>query len=83
MPEVLGVGYDYVERVLGGDFALKTVVLLAVLKIVATADLLRHQATPAASSVPACSSARRSAAQSVRSRMRCFPRRPRDPEPMR
>ncbi len=37
MPEVLGVGYDYVERVLGGDFPLKVVVLLAVLKIVATA----------------------------------------------
>ena len=37
MPEVLGVGYDYVERVLGGDFPLKTVALLAVFKIVATA----------------------------------------------
>jgi chloride channel protein, CIC family len=37
MPEVLGVGYDYVERVLGGDLALKTVALLAILKIVATA----------------------------------------------
>jgi chloride channel protein, CIC family len=37
VPEVLGVGYDYVERVLGGDLALQTVVLLAVLKIVATA----------------------------------------------
>ncbi len=37
MPEVLGVGYDYVERVLGGDLVLRTVVVLAVLKIVATA----------------------------------------------
>jgi CIC family chloride channel protein len=37
MPEVLGVGYDYVERVLMGDLALKTVAILAVLKIVATA----------------------------------------------
>jgi CIC family chloride channel protein len=37
VPEVLGVGYDFVERVLGGDLALKTVVLLAFLKIVATA----------------------------------------------
>jgi len=37
MPEVLGVGYDYVERVLGGDFPLKTVILLAVFKIIATA----------------------------------------------
>jgi CIC family chloride channel protein len=37
MPEVLGVGYDYVERVLGGDLALRTVALLAILKIVATA----------------------------------------------
>jgi len=36
MPEVLGVGYDYVERVLGGDFPFKTVALLAVLKIIAT-----------------------------------------------
>ena len=24
VPEVLGVGYDYVERVLGGDIALRT-----------------------------------------------------------
>jgi CIC family chloride channel protein len=37
MPEVLGVGYDYVERVLMGDLALKAVTILAVLKIVATA----------------------------------------------
>jgi chloride channel protein, CIC family len=37
MPEVLGVGYDYVEQVLGGDFPLKTVALLAALKIAATA----------------------------------------------
>jgi len=37
MPEVLGVGYDYVERVLGGDFPLRIVAALIVLKIVATA----------------------------------------------
>jgi chloride channel protein, CIC family len=37
VPEVLGVGYDYVERVLGGDMALKTLILLAALKIIATA----------------------------------------------
>lgn len=37
LPEVLGVGYDYVERVLGGDLAVKTIAMLAVLKIVATA----------------------------------------------
>lgn len=37
VPEVLGVGYDYVERVLGGDLAVRTLVLLAVLKIAATA----------------------------------------------
>lgn len=37
MPEVLGVGYDYVERVLGGDMALRTVIILAILKIIATA----------------------------------------------
>lgn len=36
MPEVLGVGYDYVDRVLGGDFPVKTVALLAVLKVIAT-----------------------------------------------
>lgn len=36
MPEVLGVGYDYVDRVLGGDFPVKTVVLLAVMKLIAT-----------------------------------------------
>lgn len=37
VPQVLGVGYDQVERVLGGDVVLKVVVMLAVLKIVATA----------------------------------------------
>lgn len=36
-PEVLGVGYDYVERVLGGNSPLQMVALLALLKIVATA----------------------------------------------
>ncbi|HST07071.1 MAG TPA: chloride channel protein [Gemmatimonadaceae bacterium] len=35
-PQVLGVGYDHVERVLNGDVVLKIVVLLAVLKIIAT-----------------------------------------------
>src|SRR5579872_7076957 len=37
MPQVLGVGYDYVDQVLGGDFALKTIAVLAILKIIATA----------------------------------------------
>lgn len=37
VPEVMGVGYNYVEKVLNGDIVLKLVVLLAVLKIVATA----------------------------------------------
>ena len=36
MPQVLGVGYDYVYRVLGGDFPLKAVAMLAVMKIIAT-----------------------------------------------
>ena len=36
-PEVLGVGYDFVERVLGGATPLRTVVLMGVLKIIATA----------------------------------------------
>jgi CIC family chloride channel protein len=36
MPQVLGVGYDYVDRVLGGDFPIKTVAILAVMKIIAT-----------------------------------------------
>lgn len=35
-PEVLGVGYDYVDHVLTGDFPLKVVAVLAVMKIVAT-----------------------------------------------
>ena len=35
-PQVLGVGYDQVERVLNGDIILKAVVLLAALKIIAT-----------------------------------------------
>jgi chloride channel protein, CIC family len=37
MPQVLGVGYDQVDRVLAGDLVLRTVAILAVLKIVATA----------------------------------------------
>src|SRR5436305_226683 len=36
MPQVLGVGYDQVERVLNGDVILRTVLILAVLKIIAT-----------------------------------------------
>jgi len=35
-PQVLGVGYDQIERVLNGDVILKTVAILAVLKIIAT-----------------------------------------------
>lgn len=35
-PQVMGVGYDQVERVLNGDVILKVVVVLAVLKIIAT-----------------------------------------------
>jgi chloride channel protein, CIC family len=37
VPEVMGVGYNYVEKVLNGDMLLQVVVLLAILKIVATA----------------------------------------------
>jgi CIC family chloride channel protein len=37
VPEVLGVGYNHVEKVLDGDVVLKTVALLAILKIIATA----------------------------------------------
>src|SRR4051812_12011974 len=37
VPQVLGVGYDQVEGVLNGDVILKTVLILAVLKIIATA----------------------------------------------
>lgn len=36
MPEVLGVGYDYVDRVLTGDFPIKIVALLAIMKLIAT-----------------------------------------------
>lgn len=36
-PEVMGVGYDYVEQVLNGDMVIRIVALLVVLKIVATA----------------------------------------------
>jgi CIC family chloride channel protein len=36
VPEVLGVGYDYVDHVLGGDFPVKVVALLAVMKLIAT-----------------------------------------------
>jgi len=37
----VGVGYQYVDIVLVGDFVLKTVVLLAILKLIATAACLR------------------------------------------
>ena len=37
VPAVMGVGYNHVEKVLNGQVVLKTVLLLAVLKIVATA----------------------------------------------
>jgi CIC family chloride channel protein len=37
VPEVLGVGYDQVDRVLGGDVVLKFAVLLVLLKMFATA----------------------------------------------
>jgi len=36
VPQVLGVGYDQVERVLNGDVVLKAAVVLAVLKIIST-----------------------------------------------
>jgi len=36
VPAVLGVGYDQVERALGGELVLQAVALLAVLKIIAT-----------------------------------------------
>jgi CIC family chloride channel protein len=36
VPQVLGIGYDQVERVLNGDVVLKAVVILAFLKIIAT-----------------------------------------------
>lgn len=36
-PAVMGVGYNYVERILNGDLVLKAVAVLAVLKIVASA----------------------------------------------
>lgn len=36
VPQVLGVGYDQVERVLNGDVVLKAVIILAALKIVTT-----------------------------------------------
>lgn len=36
VPEVLGVGYDQVDRVLSGDVVVRFVVLLAILKIFAT-----------------------------------------------
>jgi chloride channel protein, CIC family len=37
VPEVMGGGYNYVEKVLNGDLVLQVVVLLSILKIVATA----------------------------------------------
>ena len=37
VPAVLGVGYDHIDRVLNGDLVLRTVVMLAVLKGIATA----------------------------------------------
>lgn len=37
LPQVLGVGYDYVDQVLNGDIALRIVLLLIPLKVIATA----------------------------------------------
>ncbi len=37
VPEVMGVGYNYVDKILNGDVVIQTVVMLAVLKIFATA----------------------------------------------
>ncbi len=37
VPQVMGVGYDQVESVLGGNVVLKMVILLGVMKLVATA----------------------------------------------
>ena len=37
IPQVLGVGYDEIGRILNGDIILRTVLLLAALKVVATA----------------------------------------------
>ena len=37
LPQVLGVGYDYVDQVLNGDIALRVVLLLIPLKLIATA----------------------------------------------
>src|SRR5204863_85334 len=37
VPQVLGVGYDQIERVLNGDVFLRAVLILGVLKIIATA----------------------------------------------
>ncbi|HYL76707.1 MAG TPA: chloride channel protein [Bryobacteraceae bacterium] len=37
VPDVLGVGYNYVERVLNGNVVFQAVAMLAILKIVATA----------------------------------------------
>jgi chloride channel protein, CIC family len=36
VPDVLGIGYNYVERVLNGNVVLEAVALLAILKIIAT-----------------------------------------------
>lgn len=36
VPEILGVGYDYVDRVLGGEIPVKIMAMLAVMKIIAT-----------------------------------------------
>jgi chloride channel protein, CIC family len=36
VPQVLGIGYDQVERVINGDVVLKAVFILAILKIIAT-----------------------------------------------
>ncbi len=36
VPQVIGVGYDYVDKVLTGNFAIKAVAILGVLRIIAT-----------------------------------------------
>ena len=57
VPQVLGVGYDQVDTILNGDVVLKVVVLLAALKIIATA-VCYASGNAGGYSDPVCSSAR-------------------------
>ncbi len=74
-PQVMGVGYEYVDQALRGDMLVRTLVLLCAMKLAATV-ICTARGTRAASSRRACTSAQWPGARSASScnASRPFPR---------